>query len=88
LLEGSSEDETWAGQFREKTLGASTDYLAGEKAIGELHDDELGLLSSTVFARERYASYLVDQLSADAPVSFEAWANRGESSCADSGGSE
>jgi hypothetical protein len=67
--------EGWADRLREKSLGSSTDYLAGAKTIAELDEQDLRLLAAIAVSREQYADYLVDQLSTDRPISFESWAS-------------
>ena len=74
LIAESPELEGWADEFRAKSLGASTDYLAGTRTIGELDDDALLRLGSFAAARERYAGYLVDLLNAVQPFPFSTWA--------------
>jgi hypothetical protein len=44
LIADSVELDGWADELREKSLGASVDYLAGSKTIGELSDEPLRLL--------------------------------------------
>jgi hypothetical protein len=63
----------WAGELRDIFLGESNDLLVGVRTVGELSNDALRLLCVSASARERYAAYLVDQLSADHPSSFAAW---------------
>ncbi len=63
----------WADEFRTKSLGPSTDYLAGARTIADLRDDELRLLGLLAVARERYAAYLVEQLNASNPFAFSEW---------------
>ncbi len=65
--------EGWADQLREASLGASKDYVAGRKTIGDLNDEELRMLGITATARQRYAAYLVEQLSSENPTSFSSW---------------
>lgn len=64
----------WAEEFRAKVFGPSSDYLAGAKTIAELDDEALRLIGSFAAARERYATYLVDQLNAVHPTPFAVWA--------------
>ena len=66
----------WADQLRERSLGASTDYLAGPETVGELAEADLVHLSSVAVARQRFSAYLVDQLIAAAPLPFTAWTER------------
>jgi hypothetical protein len=63
----------WADEFRAKSLGASTDYLAGARTIEDLNDDELRLLGSVAAVRERYAAYLTEQLNSTQVLPFSAW---------------
>jgi len=65
--------EDWADEFRKESLGASKDYVAGTKTIEELDDEALRIFAATSAARERYAAYLVDQLSAKESVPFYLW---------------
>jgi len=74
LIAESPELEGWADEFRTKSLGASTDYLAGPRTIGELDDGALRRLGSFSAARERYADYLVDLLNSVQPFPFSLWA--------------
>ena len=64
----------WADEFRAKVFGPSSDYLAGAKTIAELDDQALRLIGSFAATRERYATYLVDQLNAVHPTPFAVWA--------------
>jgi hypothetical protein len=70
---GDPDPKEWAVELRKQSLGASTDYLAGTQTIGDLDDDSLRLLGMTASARERYAAYVADQLSAEKPSSFAVW---------------
>jgi hypothetical protein len=63
----------WADEFRAKSLGSSTDYLAGAKTIADLREDELRLLGSLAVAPERYASCLADQLNSGHAFAFSTW---------------
>jgi len=63
----------WADEFRAKSLGSSTDYLAGARTIANLREDELRLLGSLAVARERYASYLAEQLKSGHAFPFSTW---------------
>ena len=74
LIADSPELQGWADDFRAKSLGDSTDYLAGAKTIGELDDDALRRLGSFAVARERYCAYLVELLNAVRPFPFSTWA--------------
>jgi hypothetical protein len=76
LMPSTPELQGWADQVRGKFLGASSDYLAGSETVGELDDATLRQLIGISHARERYAAYLVDQLSAEVPFSFAAWSKR------------
>ncbi len=73
LTANSPEFDGWADELRTKSLGNSTDYIAGTKTIAELDDAALQLLGLFAMARERYASYLVDQLNAAQPLPFSTW---------------
>jgi hypothetical protein len=73
LITSDPDLEGWADQLRERSLGDSTDYLAGSKTIADLDDGDLTLLAAIATTRQRYAAYLVEQLSADSPISFAAW---------------
>jgi hypothetical protein len=73
LTANSPEFEGWADEFRAKSLGNSTDDVAGPKTIAELDGAPLQLLGLFATARERYASYLVDQLNAVQPLPFSTW---------------
>jgi hypothetical protein len=64
---------SWADEFRAKSLGSSTDYLAGSRTIADLREDELRLLGSLAVARERYASYLAEQLNSGHAFPFSTW---------------
>ena len=75
LIADSQELEGWADEFRAKSLGDSTDYLAGARTIGELDDDALRRLGSSAAARERYCAYLVDLLNSIQPFPFSTWAD-------------
>jgi hypothetical protein len=74
VIASRPELDDWADQLRDESLGASKDYLVGSRTIGELNNDELQSLCMTARARWRYAAYLVDQLSAENPSTFESWA--------------
>lgn len=80
LIADSPELSDWTKQLREQSLGASVDYTAGSKTIGDLSDDDLRLLGIIANARAQYAGYLVDQLSAAGPVRFLEWSQRAMSS--------
>ena len=67
------ESETGLKELRAKSLGASIDYLAGAKTIGELGDDSLRFFGAVAGARERYASWLVETLCAADVIAFSAW---------------
>ena len=73
LIGGEPELEGWADDFRARVLGQSTDYLAGTRTISELDNGALRLLGWFATARERYSSYLIDQLNASEPSAFSAW---------------
>ena len=73
LIASDPELEGWADQLRDRSLGDSTDFLAGSKTIADLDDGDLALLAAIATTRERYAAYLVEQLGADTPISFTAW---------------
>ena len=64
---------SWADHFRAKSLGNSTDYLAGADTIADLGDEQLRLLGSLAVARERYSTYLADQLNSTQPFPFSVW---------------
>jgi hypothetical protein len=68
--------EQWTDEFREKSLGASTDYICAHETIADLDAARLQLLAMTSSARERYASYLVERLGNDAALSFAQWSER------------
>jgi hypothetical protein len=70
LITNEAQLDDWADRLRAESLGASKDYLAGSKTIGELSDESLLLLGAIAVARQTYAAYLSDQLNADVPVSF------------------
>jgi hypothetical protein len=76
LIAADPELEGWADQLREQSLGASNDFLAGTRTVGELGDEALRMLGTAAVARERYTAYLVDQLSAEKPFSFATWSER------------
>lgn len=40
LVPGGPDREAWADEFRAKSLGVSSDYLAGPRTIAELEDNE------------------------------------------------
>ena len=73
LIPNDVELDGWADQLRENSLGASIDYLAGSKTIGELSNELLRQLALVATTRERYAAYLVEQLSVENPATFAAW---------------
>jgi len=73
LIANEVQLEDWTDRLRAESLGASKDYLAGSKTIGELSDETLRLLGSIAVARQAYATYLSEQLNADAPVAFATW---------------
>ena len=77
LIAANPELEGWTDRLRDESLGASSDYLAGTKTVGELGDEALCVLGTTAAARERYTAYLVDQLSAEDPFSFTTWSEGG-----------
>ena len=58
---------------RAKSVGDSTDYLAGERTVGDLDDDSLRRLCAFASARERYCAYLVELLNVTQPFSFSTW---------------
>jgi len=70
LITGSPELEGWADEFRAKSLGDSTDYLAGARTIGQLDDDALRRLGFFASVRERYCAYIVEVLNAVRPFPF------------------
>ena len=76
LIADSAELDGWADEFRERSLGASIDYVAGPKTIAELEEGPLRILGLTAHARAAYADYLVDLLSGGEPVSFAVWSTR------------
>ncbi|MDX2149836.1 MAG: hypothetical protein SFV54_03810 [Bryobacteraceae bacterium] len=73
LIADSPELEGWAGHLREISPGASTDYVVGAKTVEQLTNEELMYFAVVTAARERYATYLVEQLSADSALSFSEW---------------
>lgn len=73
LIAAGPELEGWADEFRAKSVGDSTDYLAGARTIGELDDDSLRRLGAFASARERYCAYLVELLNVTQPFSFSTW---------------
>lgn len=73
IIAGSPELEGWADEFRAKSIGDSTDYLAGARTIGELGGDALRRLGAFASARERYCAYLVELLNVTQPFSFSTW---------------
>lgn len=73
LIGDSPELEGWADEFRAKSVGDSTDYLAGASTIGELDDGALGRLGSFAWTREQYCAYLVELLNACQPFPFSNW---------------
>jgi hypothetical protein len=62
LVPGGPEWEAWADEFRAKSLGVSSDYLAGQGRLRNWKTTRLRLLGSLPAARLRYAGYRVDQL--------------------------
>jgi hypothetical protein len=72
------EGKSWMKELREKSLGASVDYLAGTKTIGELGDDSLRFFGAIAGARERYASWLLETLGAGEAGAFSTWSARQE----------
>jgi hypothetical protein len=50
--------------------GPSSDLWAGAKTVGELSDQDLGILGMVAFARGQYAEYLVKLLAAENPFPF------------------
>lgn len=80
LIADSAELSGWTKQLREQSLGASTDYIAGSKTVGDLTEEGLRLLALIANARAQYAGYLVDQLCTPEPVHFAEWSQRDMSS--------
>lgn len=76
LIADSAELHGWAEEFREKSLGASVDYLVGSKTIGDLDEGPLRLLGMIAHARSEYAGYLVELLSGADAVPFAEWSAR------------
>lgn len=74
LISGSPELEGWADELRAKSLGESTDYLAGAMTIADLEDSALRNLALFAAARERYCSYLLELLNSTQPFPFSTWA--------------
>ncbi|MBC7928164.1 MAG: hypothetical protein H7039_21165 [Bryobacteraceae bacterium] len=73
LIAGDAETDEWTNYVCSLSLDASTDYLAGAQTIGELKDEPLIFLGCVTAARERYASYLIEQLNSQAQISFPEW---------------
>lgn len=73
LIASGPELEGWADEFRAECLGASSDYLAGAKTIADLDNGALRLLGTFSVARQKYASYLIEQLNAVHPFAFSTW---------------
>jgi len=73
LIADSAELDGWADEFREKSLGASVDYVVGPKTIGDLNEGPLRLLGILAHARSEYAGYLVELLSGGDVVPFAEW---------------
>lgn len=73
LIADSPDLEGWADHLREMSVGASTDYVVRSKTVEQLTDEELMYFAVVTVARERYATYLVEQLSADSALSFSEW---------------
>jgi hypothetical protein len=57
-------------KFRQSVLGDSSDFLAGERTVAELRNEELPILAMIAHARVEYAGYLAELLSAVAPFAF------------------
>lgn len=68
---GASDE--WAQELRTRSLGASTDSLAGARTIAELDDESLQLLGSITSTRREYLRYLTDLLDALEPFSYSSW---------------
>lgn len=75
LINGVSEFAEWAKKVQSELASASEDMLVGVKAVSELDDDELMYFSSIAVAREDYANYLIDQLTADQPIDYLDWSS-------------
>lgn len=73
LLVGEAGVGDWADRFRADTLVSSKDYLAGPITIAEMDENALRMLGATASARERYAAYLVQQLSSRVSIPFSAF---------------
>jgi len=73
LIAGGPELDGWADELRAKSMGDSTDYLAGARTIGELDDNSLRRLGAFASIRERYSAYLVEVLNVTQPFSFSNW---------------
>jgi hypothetical protein len=73
LIADSPELYGWTTQLREQSLGASVDYTADSKTVGDLSEERLRLLCLIASARAQYARYLVDQLCTAEPVRFLEW---------------
>lgn len=73
LIVNGPQLEGWADELRAKSLGASSDYLAGSRTIGELPEPELKLIGSFAAARHLYCAYLAEQLNAIQPIPFSIW---------------
>jgi len=73
LIAGGPELDGWADEFRAKSVGDSTDYLAGAKTIGELDEGALRQLGVFASARERYCAYVVELLNVTQPFSLSTW---------------
>lgn len=70
LLTAPAEVSGLVDEVRSQSLGASRDFLVGTKTIEEVSEAPLRQVAATAFARFRYCDYLIDQLAAEAPVSF------------------
>lgn len=70
--------EGWGDELRQRLLGASSDLWVGAKTVADLDDESLRSFVRVAAARERYAGYLLDQLSAAEPLSFSVWSTLGD----------
>lgn len=68
----SMDGDVWE-KIRNESAGPSRDYFVGAETVGELSEDSLNYFGALTSARERYASYLLEQLKAQKPVSYSEW---------------
>ena len=73
LLKITVDVATQLEHFRTSVLGDSTDFLAGQRTVAELKNEELPGLATAARARMEYANYLTELLSAAVPFPISVW---------------